>query len=192
MLDKFINLDQQLLIYLNNLGTPTLDTFFLIITQWWYLIPVFGYVFYLMIKKIGWKNFGLVVLVMALLILFTDQSTNLVKKSVERLRPCNEPGVKEFLRSIITRQSFSFFSGHASNSMATTLFIYLLLRNYYTKYLFLLFLFPLLFAYSRVYLGLHYPLDILVGYAFGACTGFVFYKLYQFLNNKYFPAANHL
>jgi undecaprenyl-diphosphatase len=186
MLDSLINIDQKVLIYLNNLGNPALDVFFLTITKWWYLIPIFGYVFYLMIKKIGWKQFGLVVLVMGLLILFTDQSTNIVKKSVMRLRPCSEPGVQEFLRSVITRQSYSFFSGHASNSMATTVFMFLLLRKYYKKYLLLLFLFPLLFAYSRVYLGLHYPGDILVGYAFGAITGFVFYKLYIILEKKYF------
>jgi len=187
MLEKIISIDQQVLIYLNNLNTPALDSFFLIITHWWYLVPIFAYVFYLIIQKIGWKQFALVVVVMALLILFTDQSTNLVKKTVERLRPCNEPGVKEFLHSIITRQSFSFFSGHASNSMATTLFIFLLMRKYYDKYfLYLLFLFPLLFAYSRIYLGLHYPLDILTGYAFGAFTGFIFYKLYAYLSKKYF------
>lgn len=184
MLDNLINIDQQVLIYLNNLGNPILDIFFLAITKWWYLIPIFAYVFYLMIKKIGWKQFALVVLVMALLILFTDQSTNLVKKAVMRFRPCNEPGVHEFLRSVITRQSYSFFSGHASNSMATTLFIFLLLRRYYSKYLYLLFLFPLIFAYSRIYLGLHYPGDILVGYAFGAITGYLFYKLYIVLEKR--------
>jgi len=186
MIDQLIEIDQKVLIYLNNLGNPTLDVFFIIITQWWYLIPIFGYVFYLIIKKIGWKQFGLVVIVMALLILFTDQATNIVKKSVERFRPCNEPGVQEYLRSIITRNSFSFFSGHASNSMATTIFIYLLLRNYYKKYLFLLFLFPLIFAYSRIYLGLHYPIDILAGYAFGGIAGLLFFKLYKILSKKYF------
>lgn len=186
MLEQLIKLDQKVLIFLNNLGNPTLDTFFLIITKWWYLIPIFGYIFYLMIKKIGWKQFGLVVLVMGLLIFFTDQTTNVVKKLVQRPRPCNELGVAEFLRSIITRQSYSFFSGHASNSMATTVFIFMLLRKYYTKYLYLLFLFPLIFAYSRVYLGLHYPGDILVGYAFGAITGFVFFNCYKVLAKKYF------
>lgn len=189
MLEQIINLDQKILIYLNNLGNPTLDTFFLIITQWWYLIPIFAYIFYLIIQKIGWKHFGLVVLVMALLILFTDQSTNVVKKTIMRLRPCNEPGVAEFLRSVITRKSFSFFSGHASNSMATTVFIYLLMRKYYSKYLYLLFLFPLLFAYSRIYLGLHYPIDILVGYAFGACSGTLFFQVYKYYSKKYFSEA---
>ena len=189
MLDQIIKLDQELLIYLNNLGNPTLDTFFLIITQWWYLIPIFAYVFYIVIKQIGWKNFGLVVIVMALLILFTDQTTNLVKKSVQRLRPCNEPGVSEYLRSVITRKSYSFFSGHASNSMAVTVFIFMLLKKYRVKYIGFLFLFPLVFAYSRVYLGLHYPGDIFTGYLVGLITGSVFFKLYTYLEKKYILGA---
>jgi undecaprenyl-diphosphatase len=73
--------------------------------------------------------------------------------------------------------SFSFFSGHATNSMASTVFGYMILKRYY-KHAYLLFLFPLIFAYSRIYLGLHFPTDILTGYTFGAISGFIGYKLY--------------
>jgi undecaprenyl-diphosphatase len=135
-------------------------------------------------RKIGWKNLGIVILFIAVLIAFTDQITNLFKYSFERLRPCNDTDVNGIARIIIHRDSFSFFSGHASNSMATTTFIFLLLRKYY-KFTFLLFLFPLIFAFSRIYLGLHFPIDILVGYLFGATFGFAFYKLYAFLGRKY-------
>jgi undecaprenyl-diphosphatase len=62
--------------------------------------------------------------------------------------------------------------------MATTVFTFMILKKYY-KHVYLLFLFPLIFAYSRIYLGLHFPTDILTGYAFGATFGFICYKIYQ-------------
>jgi undecaprenyl-diphosphatase len=62
--------------------------------------------------------------------------------------------------------------------MATTVLVFSLLRPYY-KYAVLLFLFPLIFAYSRIYLGLHYPGDILTGYFFGAGYGYLTYRLYR-------------
>ncbi len=170
--------DKELLVYLNNLGSETFDPFWLFITNQFYLTPIFLFVFYLLWKKIGWKNLGIILLFIALIILICDQTTNLFKYGFERLRPINDTDINENLRILIKRSSFSFFSGHASNSMASTLFLFLIFRKYY-KYTFLLFLFPLIFAYSRIYLGLHFPTDILTGYVFGIMTGMVFYYLYE-------------
>jgi undecaprenyl-diphosphatase len=63
--------------------------------------------------------------------------------------------------------------------MATMTFVFLILRKY-SKYAFLVFLYPLIFAYSRIYLGVHYPTDILTGYTVGATMGGLFYKGYQY------------
>jgi undecaprenyl-diphosphatase len=70
--------------------------------------------------------------------------------------------------------------------MAVASFLYLTFKKDF-RYLWLLFLWPLVFAYSRIYLGLHYPLDILCGYLFGATAGFAIFKLYRMIQNKYFP-----
>lgn len=181
MLEKIIALDKQLFVFLNGLGSPTFDGLWLIITKQAYWAPFFLLVFYLLIKKIGWKNFFIAVVFIALLILLCDQSANLFKNYFQRLRPCNDPQIKDIIRVVKSSNSFSFYSGHATNSMATTVFIFLIIRKYY-KYAILLFLFPLIFAFSRIYLGLHFPIDILTGYAFGALYGTLFYKVYQ----KYF------
>jgi undecaprenyl-diphosphatase len=183
-LEQLLNLDKELFVFLNGLGSESFDAFWKIITKQVYWAPFFLGIFYLLQKKVGWKNFGIIILFLALLIAFTDQITNLFKYSFQRLRPCNTPDIKDIIRIVVERNSFSFFSGHASNSMASTLFIFLIIRRYY-NYSFLLFLFPLIFAYSRIYLGLHFPLDILSGYAFGIFSGLFFYKLYQFFERKF-------
>ena len=180
MLEKIIALDKELLIFLNGLGSPAYDNFWLIITKQINWTPFFLLIFYLLYKKVGWKNFLIALVFIALLILLCDQSANFFKDTVQRLRPCNDTEINSFIRIVERRDSFSFFSGHAANSMATTVFVFLLLRKFY-KYTYLLFLFPLIFAYSRIYLGLHFPLDVLTGYVFGATFGFLFYKAFKYL-----------
>lgn len=183
-MEQIIDLDKQLFVFLNGLGSAQFDPFWELITKQLNWAPLILAVLYLIQKKLGWKNLGVVVLFLALLITFTDQTTNFFKNHFQRLRPCNDPEIMDIIRIVIHRNSFSFFSGHAANSMAATMFVVLVLRRYY-KYVGLLFLFPLIFAYSRIYLGLHFPGDILTGYFFGMIFGFCFYKFYQLVVKKY-------
>ena len=183
-MEQLLHLDKELFVFLNGLGSESFDGFWKIITKQLHWTPFFLGIFYLLQKKVGWKNFGIIILFLALLITFTDQITNLFKNGFQRLRPCNTPEIKDIIRVVVKRSSFSFFSGHAANSMASTVFIFLIIRRYY-NYSFLLFLFPLIFAYSRIYLGLHFPLDILSGYVFGMLSGLFFYKLYEGFMRKY-------
>lgn len=178
MLEKIIAIDKDLLVFLNGLGSEFFDGFWLTITVQEYWTPYFLLIFYFLAKKIGWKNFLIALVFIALLILVSDQTSNFFKNHFQRLRPCNDLDLKNIIRIVKPSDSYSFFSGHATNSMATTVFVFLIIRRYY-KYALLLFLFPLIFAFSRIYLGLHFPTDILTGYAFGATFGFVFYKIYQ-------------
>ena len=178
MLEKIIDFDKEAIVFLNNLGSETYDGLWLIITKQLNWTPFFLFIFYLLQKKIGWKKFGYYILFTAVLILICDQTVNLFKYGFERLRPVNDTEINGLLRIVKTSKSFSFFSGHATNSMASTVFMFMILRKYY-KHAYLLFLFPLIFAYSRIYLGLHFPTDILTGYIFGATMGFVCYKLYE-------------
>lgn len=184
MIETLVQLDKEVMLFLNNLGEQTFDPFWLFITKQLNWLPFFLLVFYFLLKKVSLKTVAVVVVALALLILCTDQLTNLVKYTVGRPRPCNTEDIKESLRIVKCSSTLSFFSGHASNSMATMLFMYMLLRRYY-KYAFLVFIFPLVFAYSRIYLSLHFPGDILVGYMAGLCTGGLFYRFFVFIEQKY-------
>jgi undecaprenyl-diphosphatase len=186
MIEKLLSLDERLFFFLNGLGSENFDGLWLLITKQAYWTPFFLLLLYFVYKKIGGKQTVFLVLFVAVLILFTDQITNLFKYSFQRLRPCNNPDINSFIRIVRTSSSFSFFSGHAANTTAVATFLYLNFKREY-KYLGLLFLWPLVFSYSRIYLGLHYPLDILTGYFFGALFGFLFFKLYQTTQIKYFP-----
>jgi undecaprenyl-diphosphatase len=186
MLEKILALDTQLFIYLNSLGSERYDGLWLIITKQQYWIPFFLLLFYLIYTKVGIKKMGYILLFVAVLLLITDQITNLFKYTFQRPRPCNNPEINAFIRIVQVRTSFSFFSGHAANTMAVATFLYLIFKKQ-IKYFWLLFLWPLVFAYSRIYLGLHYPLDILSGYVCGLITGYFMYRVYQFTQIKYFP-----
>jgi undecaprenyl-diphosphatase len=186
MLEKIQELDSNLLIYLNSLGSETFDPLWLIITKQLYWTPVFLLMFFLIYRKIGGKQTLYLLLFIAVLIAFTDQTTNLFKNTFQRLRPCNNPDINTIIRVVQSRKSYSFFSGHAANTMAVATFLFFVLKRHF-KYLGFLFLWPLIFAYSRIYLGLHYPGDILSGYFFGALFGFLMFRLYQNLKPKYFP-----
>ena len=178
MLEKVLAFDTQLFVYLNGLGSATYDGLWLFITKQSNWTPFFLILLYLVYKKLGTKPTLTLLLFVALLLLVSDQTCNFFKYSFQRLRPCNNPEIKSVIRIVKSSDTFSFFSGHAANSMATMTFLFFLLKKYY-RYAFLLFLFPLIFAYSRIYLGLHYPLDIVTGYLFGAIFGFVAYQMYQ-------------
>lgn len=184
-MEKIITLDKELLVFLNGLGSNQYDAFWLLITKQFNWIPYFLILLIILQKRIGWKKLGIALIFIAILITFTDQTTNVFKNYFQRIRPCYDEEIMHIIRVVKSSRTFGFFSGHASNSCASMTFVFLLLRKYY-KYAFVVFLFPLIYAYSRIYLGLHFPLDILTGYLYGVLTGVLFYSLYTLVLRKYF------
>lgn len=191
MLERILEIDKAVFLWLNSLGSETFDPIWLVITRFTSWFPVFAVFLYLAFKRLGWKHALLLIGCVALLLTITDQATNLFKFYFERLRPVNNPDFDGIMREVQIRKSFSFISGHASNSMAVAYFLYRVLHPY-IKWMGFFFLFPMIFAYSRIYLGLHYPLDILCGYAFGILTATIVLLLYARLRDKYFPQEDNL
>lgn len=182
MIDKLVQIDRELLIFLNNLGSETFDSFWLTITKQFTWTPLFLLILFLVFKKLGAKKGAFTLLFIVILVAFSDQFTNLVKNLTERVRPCNVEDLQTSLRQFTYKpRGYSFWSGHASLSTTFSVFIFLLLRKK-VKYMFLLFLFPLIFGFSRIYLGVHFPIDVTTGYISGIVLGTLFYKLYQKLH----------
>ena len=179
MLQDIIQIDQNLLIYLNNLGSTKWDSLWLFITNQFFWSPLFILIFYLTIKSYGWKTGGFLILSMIVLVAFSDQFTNFIKNTVQRSRPNNNEEIKHLLRVLINPQSYSFMSGHATTSTFFSVYVLLLLKDNY-KYIYLILFFPLVFSYSRLYLGVHFPVDIFVGILIGV----TFANLYFILSKK--------
>jgi undecaprenyl-diphosphatase len=171
MLEKLLQLDHDLFKFFNGLGSEQYDPFWLYITQQIHWIPFFLLLFYLIYKKIGGKQTLYLLFFIAILIAFTDQLTNVFKNGFERLRPCNNPNLGPNIRKVLIRDSYSFFSGHASNTSAVATLLYLIMKKHY-KYFWLIF-FSLVFGYSRIYLGLHFPSDILLGISWAHLLGWL-------------------
>ena len=178
-------IDIQLLIYLNSLGSEFWDPLWIVLTNKLTYIPLFVFIVFYFYNKFGLKQTLLLLLFIALLILFTDQVTNFFKDSFKRLRPCREEFLS--LRQIdIYCGKYGFFSAHASNSIAVCLFIIKSIKEKFNSIIsILLLIWVAVFSYSRIYLGLHYPSDILVGLIFGTISSTIFYNLY-FRTNNYF------
>ncbi|MCH2033475.1 MAG: phosphatase PAP2 family protein [Tenacibaculum sp.] len=186
LLDIIRSKDAELLIFLNNLGNEKWDSFWLTITNQFNWIPLFVIILLLIYIRFGLKKTLFSLLFIAVLVAFSDQFTNLIKNTTERMRPCNTAELQEYLRQFSYKpRGYSFWSGHASLSTTFTTFIILLLRSKF-KFIYFLILFPIVFGYSRVYLGVHYPGDITVGYLSGIILGTMFYKLYSLLYLKIF------
>ena len=185
-LDTLIEKDKELFVYLNSLGVESWDQFWMVVTNQFSWTPFFLLLFILIFKAYGWKKGILLVVVTALLVTFSDQFVNFIKDYYGRLRPNNDPAINEIIRILKSPKSFSFVSGHSTTSFAVTTFMILTLRSYY-KYPFLLLIWPILFAYSRIYIGVHFPIDIFMGMLLGIIEGLIFYKISVLLLNKIIP-----
>jgi undecaprenyl-diphosphatase len=184
VIENIIQKDKELLIYLNNLGSEQWDGFWLTITNQFTWTPLFVFVLFLVFKQFGWKKGIFTVLFIAVIVAFSDQFTNLIKNTTERIRPCNTEGLKEYLRDFTYKpRGYSFWSGHASLSTTITTFMILLLRKH-IRLIYLMILFPLIFGYSRIYLGVHFPVDVTTGYVSGVILGTLFYFGYLALEKR--------
>lgn len=134
-------------------------------------LPLYLYLVFLVFRRYGWRTLW-ILLFAALLILASDQLANLAKNGFERFRPTHEPGLSGIhtVRGY-TGGTFGFYSAHASNTMAVAMFVIIILKERYSFILPLMLLWSLFMSYTRIYLGVHYPGDMIAGMAVGGLLG---------------------
>ena len=195
MIEEILKLDSKLFLYLNNLGTPEFDAFWTTLSRteanilmYLFLICLFFYV-----QKIRPKflNIFYLIFVIALMITISDQGANLFKDSFQRLRPCYDETVKDSIRLVKDNcgGKYGFFSAHASNSFSLAIFFGLLFSNRIRYIILITLVYASFISYSRIYLGVHFPIDIIFGSLFGLFTGFSVYKFVYLKFLKFFNKA---
>lgn len=188
-MQEIIQLDKDLFLYLNNLGDSSWDGFWKFVSYRFSWIPFYAFLLFLIWKNFGWKKTLVILVLTALMIVAADQLTNILKSNIKRLRPCFTEGFEGLIRPVGCERSgqYGFTSAHSANHFALAIFLGLIFRSRIKWLIYFLLIWAAVVAYSRIYLGVHFPLDIICGGIMGILFGLVAYKLYNWILDKYKP-----
>ncbi|OEK05164.1 phosphatase PAP2 family protein [Roseivirga misakiensis] len=179
MIEQLEQWDKSLFKLLNGAHNDVFDFLMPLISNKWVWIPLYALLLYLLYKhKKG--HIAITLVSITALVFISDQvASGILKPWVGRLRPCYDPSLSESVHLLKgCGGQYGFASSHASNSFAVAFFCWILLRDH-VKYSWLLIPWAGLVAYSRVYLGVHFPGDIIVGAIIGILAAYLVIWLKQ-------------
>ena len=186
MLETLKTIDENLLLYLNAQHNLFFDQLMWLFSNKFFWIPLYAWFLWLMYKKYP-KHYWTVIVTIVLMVVASDQLCNLAKENVMRLRPSQEPNLHALVHIVNDYRGgmYGFYSGHASNAFAVAFFMITSITEK-RKYLIpVCLVYAILTAYSRIYLGVHYPGDILAGAIIGTLLGTGFAYALSKLRNRY-------
>lgn len=173
-----IDWDKRILIGLNNLGSPGWDPFWILISDRWVWLPLYAILFYLILRNYEKKKVVYLLLFLVIGLTISDQLAGIFKVMIGRLRPLYEPSLDGLLRKPVSAGRFGFYSSHASNSFFLASYLTKVFRKK-NRWIPFLFLWAGIVSFSRVYLAVHYPLDIGIGAGMGFLLGGLFGTLFE-------------
>ena len=184
MLETLITWDTNLFLFLNGIHSPFWDQFMLFVTGKWIWIPLYLFIIGWLIRKYRWKGAVLLLFIVLLITLSDQSSVKLFKQVFMRLRPCHDPVIADLVHTVNGKcgGKYGFVSSHAANTFAIAIFSLLLIKNRY--YTISIIFWASLVSYSRVYLGVHFPGDIIGGAMLGMIIGYIVYKGYRITDSK--------
>ncbi len=198
-MDQIRDFDISLFLTLHRHHTPFSDDFMWYVSGMVTWLPVLLVLLYIIFRK-GWKTGLLFIVSLAVVITISDQiSSSLIKPLVGRLRPTHDPSLSPYVLLVHGYRGglYSFVSSHAANSVGIAAFIAMVLRNRLASWA--LAVWVMLICYSRIYIGVHFPADLLCGSMIGLVAAFAGWKLFCYLCKRflgqipaYAPADSHL
>ena len=173
-MQELIQEDRSLFLLLNNLGSSPFDQLWIMISATWIWVPLYVIFLYLLFKNFQVRNLIFILIFIALGVTFSDQLAGIFKTGVSRFRPCHDATLTGLMRAVKCGGQFGFYSSHAANTFFIATFMSMLLYKKYRFLPYILFIWASIVSYSRIYLGVHFPLDILMGSAMGFLLGGLF------------------
>ncbi len=177
MLDYFLGLDELLFRFLNGLNNETWDKIMSITTEKKTWFPFYGLTIFFLIKKYKKEGFFLILGLVIVVILSDQFSSSFCKPFFARLRPCHQLINIHIVNSC--GGQYGFISSHAANTFGLAFFLFLLFKKNYPNSRYTLLVWAAFVSYSRIYVGVHYPLDILVGALSGILWAWLIFKAWM-------------
>ena len=180
-MEALSNIDTEFFLFLNGLHTSWLDKVMIAVTQMWFWVPLYLLLIYWTVKQYG-KRCWWIFLAVGIVVFCSDQlSAHVCKPLFQRLRPCYNADLQDliYLPKGMAGGRYGFVSSHAANTFAVAAFLTPALRKDRNWMGIMLYFWAFISSYSRIYLGFHYPGDILCGALLGILIGLILWKVFQ-------------
>lgn len=185
-LNHLLEIDKELFLYLNQFYNDYWDIIMVLFTRKETWLPLYLIIVWFFVRNYRSKAL-MIIFFMILTVVASDQLSGLVKDIFQRLRPVHDPAIEALVHNVLRKGGlYGFVSSHAANSFSIVVFSAYIFKN--KGYSFLLLIWALLISYSRIYSGVHFPLDVLGGALLGAAIGYSMFKILMFIENHFFIA----